>query len=152
MKKLEDLFPGLASSPYRVTSPPDPQYNCVGWAAGNDGRWWWPDHNLQYFWPEDVPRECTLAAFVMAYATLGYAAAETSALEEGFEKTAVFVGTDGTPTHAARQLPDGRWTSKLGRLHDIEHELAALEGDAYGRVALVMKRLRKAGRSRSARP
>lgn len=42
-----------------------------------------------------------------------------------------------------RQLPDGKWTSKLGALEDIEHDrLDALEGDDYGRVVAYMKRQR----------
>ncbi|MCI0637958.1 MAG: hypothetical protein L0Y72_23715 [Gemmataceae bacterium] len=40
------------------------------------------------------------------------------------------------PTHAARQLPTGRWSSKLGPSEDIEHDLHALEGEIYGTIAL----------------
>ncbi len=47
----------------------------------------------------------------------------------------------GVPEHAARQLANGRWTSKLGRAEDIEHQLHDLEGEVYGTVALLMKRL-----------
>jgi hypothetical protein len=39
-------------------------------------------------------------------------------------------------------LVSGRWTSKLGNAEDIEHELRALEGEIYGAVALILKRLR----------
>ena len=48
--------------------------------------------------------------------------------------------TRSEPKHAARQLPSGRWTSKLGFLEDIEHALHDLEGTEYGAVVLVMKR------------
>ena len=34
----------------------------------------------------------------------------------------------GLPTHAARQLSDGNWTSKLGPNIDITHSLSGLEG------------------------
>jgi len=44
------------------------------------------------------------------------------------------------PLHVARQLPSGRWSSKLGALQDIEHDLHDLEGTEYGSVVLVMKR------------
>jgi hypothetical protein len=53
---------------------------------------------------------------------------------------ALFVATTGCPTHAARQLASGRWTSKLGKAEDIEHELRDLEGDVYSSVVLVLKR------------
>lgn len=50
-------------------------------------------------------------------------------------------------SHVARQLPDGRWTSKLGPDEDIEHnDLHALEGDVgvyplcYGVVIRFMRR------------
>ena len=43
---------------------------------------------------------------------------------------------------AAGRLPSGKWTSKLGSLEDIEHELRDLEGRHYGRVQLILKRRR----------
>ena len=59
--------------------------------------------------------------------------------ERGFEKVAIFADDQGFPSHAA-QLPNGRWTSKLGKLEDIEHEILALVGVEYGSVAVVMRR------------
>jgi hypothetical protein len=50
------------------------------------------------------------------------------------------MATDGEPTHAARQLPNGKWTSKLGRWQDIEHELDGLVGEMYGTVKQILKR------------
>jgi hypothetical protein len=38
-------------------------------------------------------------------------------------------------------LANGRWTNKLGKAEDIEHELRDLEGDFYGTVVLVMQRV-----------
>lgn len=61
-------------------------------------------------------------------------------MEPGFEKVAVFAISEDIPAHVARQLPNGRWTSKLGQLEDIEHELHALEGAEYGRVVQVLRR------------
>ncbi len=46
----------------------------------------------------------------------------------------------GETQHMARQLPSGHWTSKLGDLDDIEHDLSALEGIEYGRVAMILAR------------
>lgn len=41
----------------------------------------------------------------------------------------------------ARQLPTGRWTSKLGGSEDIEHASPTeLEGDMYGTVVLYMRK------------
>jgi hypothetical protein len=58
------------------------------------------------------------------------------------EKIAIFADATGSPTHAARQLTSGRWTSKLGEAEDIEHELRAIEGDIYGTVVAILKRPR----------
>ncbi len=67
-------------------------------------------------------------------------------LNFGFEKVALFVDAAGMPTHAARQVNSGAWTSKLGNSEDIEHELRALEGDIYGTVRLILKRRLPQGR------
>lgn len=138
--QLERLFPGLGRSSYGVTSPHTTLYNCIAWAAQRDDRWWWPDAMGQYYWPTGVSREETLQAFEEAYGTLGFSSCENAEIESGFEKVAVYA-KEGVPTHAARQMPDGRWTSKLGVLEDIEHDtLEAVEGDQYGKVSLLLKR------------
>ncbi len=138
---IEDLFPGLRRSAYEVTSPPTDDYNCIAWAAGATDIWWWPIGDPQrVHWPGGVPREETLEAFREVFAALGYAVCNHSELEPGYEKVALFANAVGFPTHAARQLLTGRWTSKLGQLEDIEHMLQDLEGTEYGSVMLVMKR------------
>jgi hypothetical protein len=44
-------------------------------------------------------------------------------------------------THAARQLSNGCWTSKLGKLNDIQHGTPeSIEGTEYGIVYCFMKR------------
>jgi len=139
---LEARFPGLRTSPFRVTSPPSRDYNCVAWAAGDKAHWWWPDPDTDNdipYWPAGVLREETVHAFVAAFATLGYAPAAGEEPEPGFEKVALFA-KDNVPTHVARQLPNGRWTSKLGQREDIEHDLHAVSGEAYGTVVFVLKR------------
>ena len=35
---------------------------------------------------------------------------------------------NGVPSRAAKQTPNGRWTSKLGDYELIEHDFLALEG------------------------
>jgi hypothetical protein len=63
-----------------------------------------------------------------------------------FEKIVLYgvrVGTDIVPTHAARQLVDGRWTSKLGNCEDIEHDtIEMLNGPRYGVPICFLKRSR----------
>jgi hypothetical protein len=140
-ERLEDTFPGLASGGYTVTSPRDKSYNCIAWAAGDTRNWWWPvPEGEDTFWPAGVTRAETLSAFRDAFASLGYVECSSGDLEAGFEKIAIFADDQGVPLHAARQLPEGRWTSKLGELEDISHALPDLTGAVYGSVALLMKR------------
>jgi hypothetical protein len=144
MNPLEVVLPGLAGTNYHVTSPADDDYNCIAWAATETNRWWWPDPLGAGYWPEGIARAETQESFVAAYATVGFTPAADDSLQPGVEKIAVYV-KDGKPTHAARQLPSGRWTSKLGRAEDIEHDLPALAGDVYGSVAFVLQRPRPMG-------
>lgn len=72
---------------------------------------------------------------------MGYALCKNAGYEDGFEKIAIYVDSNGKPTHVARQLSSGHWTSKLGKLEDIEHKtLESLSGSQYGTVAVIMKR------------
>ena len=140
VSNLEDIFPRLRGTDYRIDSPQDPDYNCIAHAADDKRRRWWPDLGGLDTWPEGVPREETPEAFVAALATLGYAVCAGEDLEPGFEKVALFADGQGVPTHAARQVESGRWTSKIGELEDILHGLHDLEGAAYGSVLLVVRR------------
>ena len=88
-----------------------------------------------------MPRQETLEAFQQLFEGLGYAVCDHAEVELGYEKVALFADAQGVPLHAARQLPGGRWTSKLGTLEDIEHALQDLVGTEYGSVVRVMKRL-----------
>jgi hypothetical protein len=142
VERIERIFPALRGTGYRVTSLMDELYNCIAWAAGDTKLWWWPSEaatKRRPFWPAGVPREVTLEAFREAFATLGYEVCNDDRFEEGHEKVALFALL-GVPKHAARQLSNGRWTSKLGEWEDIEHALHDLTGMVYGSVVLVMKR------------
>ena len=110
-------------SDFNLTSLESTAYNCIAWAAGEIHRAWWPDSQNTAHWPDGVPREPTVAAFVAAFETLGYEPCADGAAELGFEKVAIYT-LNGKPTHAARQLPSGSWTSKLGKWVDIEHATA----------------------------
>jgi len=132
-------LPRLSHKNHWVRSAKDIRYNCIAWAVGEDDRWWWPSEQAGYFWPEAAPEEVTLDAFAAAFATIGYTACSTALVEKGFEKIALYA-TGNKPTHAARQLPNGRWVSKLGFEEDIEHTLDAVNGPVYGSVVRFFKR------------
>ncbi|GCL37589.1 MULTISPECIES: hypothetical protein [Sphaerospermopsis] len=139
---IERDFPNLVIHGYKLTSPDTTDYNCVAWAAEDDEKWWWPDAQNEEYWPPGVPREETLEAFQQAFKTIGYEICENDVLETGFQKIAIYANSNKIPTHIARQLPDGKWTSKLGQDEDIEHNnLQGLTGNpGYGEVAFLMKK------------
>ena len=130
-------FPKLANEGYSVESPPDARYNCIAWAAGEVSRWWWPHPNG--YWPPTIPEELSVTAFTLLFEQLGYRVCPEADLEEGYEKIALYALRGGA-THAARQLTNGRWTSKVGQNIDIEHTLAGLKGPYYGEVVRILKR------------
>jgi len=135
------LFPRLHANNHRVTSPPDPAYNCVAWSASDTAHWWQPG----VYWPIKVSTDAYgVAALENAFRALGYDRCPDGELEAGFEKVALY-GDSAFYTHAARQLTDGRWTSKLGHEDDIEHDTPDdLAGGIYGAVVLFMRRPRVA--------
>ncbi len=103
-------------------SPQTEDYNCIAWAADDTSQCWWPDKMGIGYWPERVPRDETLDSFIAAYRDIGYEVCNDPMPELGYKKVAIYVDTEGKPTHAARQLVSGNWTSKLGVSFDIEHD------------------------------
>ena len=137
---VEKDFPNLSKDGYSLTSPETPEYNCIAWAAGDNEVWWWPDSSYTCYWPSEIPRAETIESFIKAYEKLDYSVCSNAELENGFEKVAIYADHNKKPTHAARQLNSGLWTSKLGSLEDIEHTtLNGLISDSYGSVAVILK-------------
>jgi hypothetical protein len=122
----ENEFPRFRKEEYRVTSPADWKYNCIAYAAGECAAPWWPSdaETEGVFWPPEAPREETMDAFVTAFKTKGYCPIDdmNTGVEAGYEKIVIYVDAEGTPSHAARQLDSGAWTSKLGTCEDISHD------------------------------
>jgi hypothetical protein len=133
-------FPNSSIQPFLITSPDTPAYNCIAWAFEDPSRWYWPDPANIYYWPNNVPRNVTLDSFIALFATIRYELCQDGEIEIGYNKIAIFVDTNGTPTHAARQLPDGFWTSKLGQNIDVQHTIFSIQDGGYGTVAAYMRR------------
>lgn len=133
-------FPSLTTGSYIVTSPSTPSYNCIAWAAGEDFRWWWPTPGI-YYWPPSAPFEETIDAFSAAFASLGYEPCGHGEPEDGWIKVAIYASSAGVPTHMARLLSNGMWTSKLGADVDLSHlSPQVIEGPAYGSVVRFLKK------------
>ncbi len=134
-------FPNSQIEPLEITSPDTGNYNCIAWALEETDSNYWAQPADIFDWKPDVPREETLVSFVQLFQTVGYEICEKDDLERGFQKVALFA-KDRLPTHAARQLPGGEWTSKLGILEDVRHSLFAISGGLYGEVAVILKKKR----------
>jgi len=120
-------------------------YNCIAWAAGRNNQWWWPSNKGGYTWPTQLLKERegeeTIQNFIMAFELEGYAKCTNASFEHGYEKVAIFADSNRVPTHAARSLESGSWTSKLGNEEDIQHvTLDAISGIEYGTPVAFLRR------------
>jgi predicted aldo/keto reductase-like oxidoreductase len=131
-------FPQLKRST-KPKSPATPVYNCIAWALGHVDKCWWPHQDA--CWPLTCPEEVTIPAFQAVFKIFGYEPCKDGQLENDYEKIALYA-KENKPTHAARQLGNGRWTSKCGQNVDIEHDLRELEGKTYGQVIMFFRRPR----------
>lgn len=139
--EFENLLPGT----FEVKSEWTGIYNCIAFAANETNRKWWPvpmeDARKDRYWPEGAPCTEKLRSFIRAFEIEGgYEVCSDSGIEEGVEKLAIYM-RGAKPTHMARQLPSGKWASKLGDKEDIHHNtLHEVEGAIYGTVAKILCR------------
>lgn len=150
---LRRAFPNIDGS--EKTSEATTDYNCHAWGMDENHRWWEPvapTHPslpswIKVYWPPGVPLyDLSVANFERAYETCGFERCIDGSRECDYEKIALYA-KQGAVTHTARQLPSGRWTSKLGKDIDIMHPtVASLEASDYGAVVTYMRR---GGRARN---
>lgn len=133
-------FPNSRIDPFLLTSPNTTIYNCIAWAFGVIDRWFWPDIAGIYYWPDSVPRVETIEAFINLFESIGYKVCDNGNFENSFQKVAIYADSNGKPTHAARQLRNGLWTSKLGQSYDVTHTIHSMSDGVYGNVRVFMKR------------
>ena len=148
---LTAVFPKLQLTLNDITSSRTPDYNCIAYAAKDETSWWWPTppwltamYRLpRHHWPEGLSREHppTVENFLRAFEIQGFSRCKTEDHEYGYEKVALYVNADGTPTHMARELGDGIWHSKLGSEQDIRHYgLHAVENQEYGKASHFLRK------------
>lgn len=148
-------FPNLATDSYfKITSPCNPNYNCIAWAMLYDDRWAEPggfdfdNYNIPYskldgvwYWPKGVKNAYDIDTFIDAFKKKGFAVCENLDLEKDYIKIALYINDKKKCLHAARQKSNGVWMSKLGEQFDIEHgNPYTIQGVAYGRVYCFMKK------------
>ena len=141
-------FPYLNQDNHSITSKATRKYNCIAWAVSETEtyRRWDPDPQGIYYWPPGIPRKVTMEAVVQVYETLGFRLCFDTALQDGIDKIAIYGKKAPNdviiPTHAARQLETGEWTSKLGDAEDISHKALGDVNGLYGEPVVYMERHR----------
>jgi hypothetical protein len=122
-------FPRLGEE-FEVLAPASVMYNCIGWSLGNTGAW---------VWPTDGQQPAYLPNFDALYRYYGFRRVKGLEFRRwpGHDKVVLYAvrKSDGSiqPTHAARQMPDGSWSSKLGSLPLIRHlHPNDIAGPSYG--------------------
>lgn len=141
-------FPSLLQDPaFRITSPDTRDYNCIAWALGYKNKWIWPMEKAlreeDMLWSNDIEISERTEVFLQFFLSHGYRLRDNDDNDDnvnGCDIIALYE-LDGKVTHAARQLKNGLWTSKLGPWHDIQHSTPhSLEGDIYGKVKYILKK------------
>lgn len=136
-------FPKLKDDKnFKITSPYNPDYNCISWALGNSDLWTWPntpdERDECMTWENRLGYSENIKTFIEYFETQGYKICNA---EEQAEGTVVLYAVGNDCKHAARKLSNGFWTSKLGPWHDIQHSSPqSLEGELYGKVFCYMKK------------
>ena len=136
--KLPKEFPNTNIEPFVITSPKANAYNCIAWAYEDNTKWYWPDEYS--YWPDSVIKEATINALIALFQKKGYEVCNNYELESNYKKVAIYADSENNPTHAARPLANGDWTSKLGRGNDVTHTIESMANGFYGNVKVVMKK------------
>ena len=137
MQPFSSEFPKLKDVHQKKTSDEDPKYNCIAWAFEDNLNFWWPSR--RGYWPLSHEGLSCLQAFEQLFREWGWERTENQSLEKGYKKIALYI-MNGEPTHAARLMENGMWTSKLGVNIDLSHELEELEGPVYGSIFCIYQK------------
>lgn len=127
-------FPFLKDR-FEVLAPSTEAYNCVSHTLGQHRSW---------IDPRTGPADNRFLYMDRLYNENGYRRLPSLdyTLAPGKRKIIIYAATENGSvrkiTHAALQMPDGTWTSKLGKLSLVKHAApAALAGPNYGKPVAV---------------
>ena len=135
---LVGAFPNLTNEGFEIVDRPSERYNCIAYAVGDTMKWWWPD-GINY-WPPWATETNRIDSLKEAFAGLGYEQCDHSDTEVGYQRVALFE-VNGEMKHAAVQMPNGRWRSKMGQGPVIEHRSPeSLSYGIYGGPTAFMRR------------
>ena len=135
---IAGAFPNLPSEGFEIIDQPSVRYNCIAYAAGDTTDWW--EHDGRRYWPPHATRSNSIASLREVFAGLDFEQCDDSRLEDGYQKVALYED-HGIWTHAAVQMPNGAWRSKMGEGPIIEHRSPeSLAGGIYGDPTIFMRK------------
>ena len=138
MTWLNVLFPSLRNEGFTVVDPPSDRYNCIAYAAGDTSQWW--DHTPRRYWPSYATRSERIESLQELFVGLGFRQCDDGSFEPGYQKVALYED-GGEYQHAAIQMRNGAWRSKMGPGPVIEHPSPeSLSDGPYGNPTVYMRR------------
>jgi hypothetical protein len=139
LRELEREFPNIGrSGVFRPTSPIDPRYNCIAYAAGRTDVWYWPG---SIGWPHELPSKINCASLQSLFTDLlDFEITTDDKFEVGYKKVCLFKDQSSMPTHASFLVEKGVWKSKFGRFINALHSLSDLEEGAYGEPYVFLRK------------
>src|ERR1035437_2064766 len=134
--KIKRYFPNLIQGKnFEFTSGQTDEYNCVAWATELTADW------VQFIYDEIGNYDNNVQKYIKYFTELGFIKTENSQFVKDVQKIAIYANENKDFVHVARQLNNGKWTSKLGEWEDIEHTtLEVLAGDSYGNPYIIMEK------------
>jgi hypothetical protein len=131
------LFPLLTNYDLIPNSESD-SYNCISHTIHLKEDISWPI-DTRHYWP--TKRELTKESFDLFYEHHGFE--KLSILDftynENYTKVVLYTNNN-IPTHAAIQIDNTYWESKIGRLGIIRHDLFEIENDVYGEITQIYRK------------
>lgn len=144
------VFPLLLEGNFSITSLRSdirqfvtPNYNCCAWALHRKDKWLQHSKGFLEEISLDIDKiDDSVNTYIHIYSFYGFEVCANGVLEDNFEKIVLYEKNGQRFSHVARQLKNGKWTSKLGGLEDIEHLTPyTLNGVVYGQPKVFMKRV-----------
>ena len=116
-------------------------FNCISHTIGIDDDICWPHIDGDYYWP--VKKETTKECFDLFYEYHGFEKIKflDFSYDPKYTKVALYT-KNGIPTHACIQHNYIYWESKIGSAGIIRHDLFEIEGDSYGQLTQIYKKLK----------
>lgn len=147
------LFP-LLNDYELINNSESDNYNCISHTLGIKDKWSWSydkneiyEYDYDHYWP--VRCELTKESFDDFYEYHGFEKIKLLDFSYNPKYTKVVLYTNnGVPTHAAIQINEFFWESKIGMFGILRHDLFEIENDVYGEVTQIYRKLKNINESK----